>query len=342
MKHEVYERQEERIMYTPAKERYNIMEYNRCGRSGLLLPKISLGLWHNFGDASDYENMRQLCFTAFDNGITQFDLANNYGPAYGSAEKNFGRILKEDLMSYRDELIITTKAGYDMWEGPYGNWGSRKYLLASLDQSLKRMGLDYVDIFYHHRMDPETPLEETMGALATAVCQGKALYVGLSNYDGETLEQAAAILKDLKCPFVINQNCYSIFDRTVEKNGLKDMTGNLKKGLITFSPLAQGQLTDRYLNGIPEDSRIRKDGRFLKESILTAERMEQIRKLNELAAQRGEKLADMALAWLLQKKEVTSVLIGASKTQQILDNIKAIHSAPFTEEELQKIDEYSL
>lgn len=329
-------------MYTPAKERYNIMEYNRCGRSGLLLPKISLGLWHNFGDASDYENMRQLCFTAFDNGITQFDLANNYGPAYGSAEKNFGRILKEDLMPYRDELIITTKAGYDMWEGPYGNWGSRKYLLASLDQSLKRMGLDYVDIFYHHRMDLETPLEETMGALATAVCQGKALYVGLSNYDGETLEQAAAILKDLKCPFVINQNCYSIFDRTVEKNGLKDMTGNLKKGLITFSPLAQGQLTDRYLNGIPEDSRIRKDGRFLKESILTAERMEQIRKLNELAAQRGEKLADMALAWLLQKKEVTSVLIGASKTQQILDNIKAIHSAPFTEEELQKIDEYSL
>ena len=329
-------------MYTPAKERYNIMEYNRCGRSGLLLPKISLGLWHNFGDASDYENMRQLCFTAFDNGITQFDLANNYGPAYGSAEKNFGRILKEDLMPYRDELIITTKAGFDMWEGPYGNWGSRKYLLASLDQSLKRMGLDYVDIFYHHRMDPETPLEETMGALATAVCQGKALYVGLSNYDGETLEQAAAILKDLKCPFVINQNCYSIFDRTVEKNGLKDMTGNLKKGLITFSPLAQGQLTDRYLNGIPEDSRIRKDGRFLKESILTAERMEQIRKLNELAAQRGEKLADMELAWLLQKKEVTSVLIGASKTQQILDNIKAIHSAPFTEEELQKIDEYSL
>ena len=342
MKHEVYERQEERIMYTPAKERYNIMEYNRCGRSGLLLPKISLGLWHNFGDASDYENMRQLCFTAFDNGITQFDLANNYGPAYGSAEKNFGRILKEDLMPYRDELIITTKAGYDMWEGPYGNWGSRKYLLASLDQSLKRMGLDYVDIFYHHRMDPETPLEETMGALATAVCQGKALYVGLSNYDGETLEQAAAILKDLKCPFVINQNRYSIFDRTVEKNGLKDMTGNLKKGLITFSPLAQGQLTDRYLNGIPEDSRIRKDGRFLKESILTAERMEQIRKLNELAAQRGEKLADMALAWLLQKKEVTSVLIGASKTQQILDNIKAIHSAPFTDEELQKIDTYSL
>ena len=329
-------------MYTPAKERYNIMEYNRCGRSGLLLPKISLGLWHNFGDASDYENMRQLCFTAFDNGITQFDLANNYGPAYGSAEKNFGRILKEDLMPYRDELIITTKAGFDMWEGPYGNWGSRKYLLASLDQSLKRMGLDYVDIFYHHRMDPETPLEETMGALATAVCQGKALYVGLSNYDGETLEQAAAILKDLKCPFVINQNCYSIFDRTVEKNGLKEATAELQKGLITFSPLEQGQLTDRYLNGIPEDSRIRTDGRFLTESTLNEHRLDQIRRLNNLAGERGEKLADMALAWLLQKKEVTSVLIGASKTQQILDNIKAIHSAPFTEEELQKIDEYSL
>ena len=329
-------------MYIAEKTRYENMKYNRCGASGLKLPAVSLGLWHNFGTNGNFDTMMAMCETAFDNGITQFDLANNYGPAYGSAEKNFGRILKEDLMPYRDELIITTKAGFDMWEGPYGNWGSRKYLLASLDQSLKRMGLDYVDIFYHHRMDPETPLEETMGALATAVCQGKALYVGLSNYDGETLEQAAAILKDLKCPFVINQNRYSIFDRTVEKNGLKDMTGNLKKGLITFSPLAQGQLTDRYLNGIPEDSRIRKDGRFLKESILTAERMEQIRKLNELAAQRGEKLADMALAWLLQKKEVTSVLIGASKTQQILDNIKAIHSAPFTEEELQKIDEYSL
>lgn len=329
-------------MYTPAKERYETMEYNRCGESGLMLPKVSLGLWHNFGDTSDYENMKQLCFTAFDNGITQFDLANNYGPAYGSAERNFGKILKEELMPYRDELIITTKAGYDMWEGPYGNWGSRKYLLASLDQSLKRMGLEYVDIFYHHRMDPETPLEETMGALATAVQQGKALYVGLSNYDGKTLSQAAAILKDLKCPFVINQNRYSIFDRTVEKNGLKDMTGKLEKGFITFSPLAQGQLTDRYLNGIPEDSRIRKDGRFLKESVLTKERMEQIHKLNELAAQRDEKLADMALAWLLQKKEVTSVLIGASKTQQILDNIKAIHSAPFTDEELQKIDTYSL
>lgn len=329
-------------IYKADASRYDLMQYNRVGKSGLKFPAVSLGFWHNFGSKDNYDNMKQMCRTAFDLGITQFDLANNYGPVYGSAESNFGRLMEEDFRPYRDELVITTKAGYDMWDGPYGNWGSRKYLMASLDQSLKRMKLDYVDIFYHHRMDPETPLEETMGALATAVCQGKALYVGLSNYDGETLEQAAAILKDLKCPFVINQNCYSIFDRTVEKNGLKDMTGNLKKGLITFSPLAQGQLTDRYLNGIPEDSRIRKDGRFLKESILTAERMEQIRKLNELAAQRGEKLADMALAWLLQKKEVTSVLIGASKTQQILDNIKAIHSAPFTEEELQKIDEYSL
>lgn len=329
-------------MYQADKKRYEGMNYNRCGKSGLKLPEVSLGLWHNFGDTGNFENMKRMCFTAFDHGITHFDVANNYGPEPGSAEVHLGRILKEEMGAYRDELIISTKAGYLMWDGPYGDWGSRKYVLASLDQSLKRMGLEYLDIFYHHRMDPETPLEETMGALATAVCQGKALYVGLSNYDGETLEQAAAILKDLKCPFVINQNCYSIFDRTVEKNGLKDMTGNLKKGLITFSPLAQGQLTDRYLNGIPEDSRIRKDGRFLKESILTAERMEQIRKLNELAAQRGEKLADMALAWLLQKKEVTSVLIGASKTQQILDNIKAIHSAPFTEEELQKIDEYSL
>lgn len=282
-------------MYIASKERYTTMEYNRCGDSGLMLPKVSLGLWHNFGDTSKFENMRQLCFTAFDNGITQFDLANNYGPEPGSAEINFGRILKEDLGKYRDELIITTKAGYEMWDGPYGNWGSRKYLLASLDQSLKRMGLEYVDIFYHHRMDPETPLEETMGALASAVQSGKALYVGLSNYDGKTLSQAASILQEMYCPFVINQNRYSIFDRTVEKNGLKKTTGILKKGLITFSPLAQGQLTDRYLNGIPEDSRIRTDGRFLKESNLTPERLQQIRELNDMAAERGEKLSEMAL-----------------------------------------------
>ena len=328
-------------MYTASKERYTAMEYKRCGNSGLLLPKVSLGLWHNFGDTAKFENMREICFTAFDNGITQFDLANNYGPEPGSAEKNFGRILKEDLGVYRDELIITTKAGYDMWDGPYGNWGSRKYLLASLDQSLKRMGLEYVDIFYHHRMDPDTPLEETMGALASVVQSGKAIYVGLSNYDGETLKKAAVILQELRCPFVINQNRYSIFDRTVEKNGLKQMTGELQKGLITFSPLEQGQLTDRYLHGIPEDSRIRTDGRFLKESTLDEHRMGQIRRLNELAAQRGEKLAEMALGWLLQHKEVTSVLIGASRPQQILDNIKAIACAPFTEEERRFIDEIS-
>ena len=242
-------------MYQAANDRYEKMAYVRCGKSGLKLPAISLGLWHNFGDTGVYENMKEILFTAFDNGIVHFDLANNYGPAYGSAEKNFGKILKEELGVYRDELLISTKAGFDMWEGPYGNWGSRKYLLSSLDQSLKRMGLDYVDIFFHHRMDPETPLEETMGALASAVQSGKALYVGLSNYDGPTLEKAEAILRDLKCPFVINQNRYSIFDRTIEKNGLKDTAKKLEKGIIAFSPLAQGLLTDRYLKGIPEDSR---------------------------------------------------------------------------------------
>ena len=329
-------------MYSASKDRYTAMEYNRCGNSGLMLPKVSLGLWHNFGDTANFENMKQLCFTAFDRGITQFDLANNYGPQPGSAEKNFGRILKEDLGVYRDELVITTKAGYLMWEGPYGEWGSRKHMLSSLDQSLRRMGLDYVDIFYHHRMDPNTPLEETMGALATAVHQGKALYAGLSNYNGENLRRAAAILKELNCPFVINQNRYSIFDRTIEQNGLKDTARELQKGLITFSPLAQGQLTDRYLNGIPADSRIRTDGRYLKEATLAPHRMEQIRRLNDLAAQRGESLAQMALGWLLRQEEVTSVLIGASKPQQILDNVKALSCAPFTEEELRLIDSISL
>ena len=326
-------------MYVPNTERYAAMAYRRCGKSGLKLPEVSLGLWHNFGDTNTLEHMEAICKAAFDGGITHFDLANNYGPPAGAAEQNFGKILKTLFAGYRDELIISTKAGFDMWEGPYGNWGSRKYLLASLDQSLKRMGLEYVDIFYHHRPDPETPLEETMGALAQAVQSGKALYVGLSNYDGATMQQACAILKELHCPFVINQNRYSIFDRTVEKNGLKKTTGILKKGLITFSPLAQGQLTDRYLNGIPEDSRIRTDGRFLKESNLTPERLLQIRELNDMAAGRGEKLSEMALGWLLAQQEVTSVLIGASRPQQILDNIKAIHCAPFTEEELVRIDE---
>ena len=325
-------------MYTPAKERYETMEYNRCGESGLMLPKVSLGLWHNFGDTSDYENMKQLCFTAFDNGITQFDLANNYGPAYGSAERNFGKILKEELMPYRDELIITTKAGYDMWKGPYGNWGSRKYLIASLDQSLKRMGLDYVDIFYHHRMDPETPLEETMGALDQIVKSGKALYVGLSNYDGETMKRACEILTDLKCPFIINQNSYNIFNRTIEQNGLKQAARECQKGIISFSPLAQGMLTDRYINGIPEDSRIKTDGRFLNQEKLTPH-IEQIKKLNDIAAKRGETLAQMALKWVVKDDDVTSVLVGASKPQQILELKDCMEGTGFSEEELRMIDE---
>ena len=286
--------------------------------------------------------MQQMCFTAFDNGITHFDLANNYGPPEGTAEINFGRILKEDLHCYRDELIISTKAGYWMWPGPYGDGGSRKYLLASLDQSLKRMGLDYVDIFYHHRMDPTTPLKETMGALATAVQSGKALYVGLSNYDGEHLKQAEAILRALKVPFVINQNRYSILDRTIERNGLKQTAADLGKGIIAFSPLAQGMLTDRYLNGIPADSRIRTDTRFLKENALTPQRLEQIRQLNDLAAQRGQTLAQMALSWVLRDGIVTSVLAGASKPEQVLDNIKAAQNTAFTPEELALIDRISL
>lgn len=329
-------------MYIPAKDRYDKMQYARCGRSGLKLPRLSLGLWHNFGDTGVYDNMKQLVFTAFDNGIVHFDLANNYGPEYGSAERNFGRIIAEELRPYRDELLISTKAGFDMWEGPYGNWGSRKYLLSSLDQSLKRMGLDYVDIFYHHRMDPETPLEETMGALASAVQSGKALYVGLSNYDGQTLEKAEAILRDLKCPFVINQNRYSIFDRTIEKNGLKDTAAELKKGIIAFSPLAQGLLTNRYLNGIPEDSRIARDGRFLRKDALTEEKLASIRGLNKIAEERGQTLAEMALSWILKDGIVTSVLIGASKPSQITDNVKALENTSFTADELKRIDELSL
>lgn len=329
-------------MYQASAERYDSMEYHKCGNSGLKLPGVSLGLWHNYGENASYENMKDMIFTAFDHGITHFDLANNYGPEPGRAEINFGHILKEDLLPYRDEMVISTKAGYEMWDGPYGNWGSRKYLISSLDQSLKRMGLNYVDIFYHHRMDPETPLEETMGALAQAVNSGKALYVGLSNYDGATLEKATAILNDLKCPFIINQNRYSIFDRTVENNGLKETAEKLQKGIIAFSPLAQGLLTNRYLNGIPEDSRVKTDGRFLNESLITPEKLEKVRKLNDIAAQRGQTLAEMALSWVLKDGVVTSVLIGASRSEQILDNIKALENTSFTEEELKKIDEISL
>lgn len=328
-------------MYKPSNLRYKDMAYCACGSSGLKLPTLSLGLWHNFGEKASVEKMKQLIFTAFDLGITHFDLANNYGPPAGSAEINFGRILQKELKNYRDELLISTKAGYEMWDGPYGNWGSRKYLLASLNQSLKRMGLEYVDIFYHHRMDPETPLEETMGALAQAVASGKALYVGLSNYNGENLRKAAAILENLRCPFVINQNRYSIFDRTIEENGLKETAAELGKGIIAFSPLAQGMLTDRYLKGIPEDSRIKTDGRFLKEDTLNS-RLEQIASLNEIARKRGQSLAQMALAWVLKDRQITSVLIGASKPEQILDNLKALGNCRFSTEELEKIDAVSI
>ncbi len=328
-------------MYQAEKNRYETMNYNRCGKSGLKLPEVSLGLWHNFGDTGNFETMKQMCFTAFDNGFKHCDLANNYGPEPGSAEKNFGRILKKEMKAHRDEMIISTKAGYLMWDGPYGDFGSRKYMLASLDQSLKRMGLEYVDIFYHHRMDPETPLEESMGALDTAVKSGKALYAGISNYDGETMKKACAILKDLNCPFVINQNRYSIFDRTIEENGLKAAAREEGKGIIAFSPLAQGMLTDRYLNGIPQDSRIRTDGRFLQEKTVQA-KMQKIQQLNEIAKERGESLAQMALKWVRKDEDVTSVLIGASKPEQILENLKVLESAAFTKEELEKIDEIVL
>ena len=326
-------------MYKADKKRYDSMQYNRCGRSGLKLPIVSLGLWHNFGDISSYDNMKQMCFTAFDNGITHFDLANNYGPEPGSAEKHFGMILKEHFAPYRDELIISTKAGFDMWEGPYGDWGSRKYLIASLDQSLKRMGLDYVDIFYHHRMDPDPPLEETMGALDQIVKSGKALYAGLSNYDGETMKKACEILNDLRCPFIINQNSYNIFNRTIENNGLKKAARESGKGIISFSPLAQGMLTDRYLNGIPTDSRVMTDGRFLHKEQLGEDRISVIRKLNDLASKRGETLAQMALKWVVKDSDVTSVLIGASKPQQILENLKVMQAADFSDEELKLIDD---
>ena len=328
-------------VYTPSPNRYDSMTYNHAGESGLKLPAISLGFWHNFGDTTPYDTMRRIVFTAFDNGITHFDLANNYGPEPGSAEKNCGRLLHEYFHHHRDELIISTKAGYEMWTGPYGDLGSRKYLLASLDQSLKRLNLDYVDIFYHHHMDPSTPLEETMGALATAVNSGKALYVGLSNYDGPTLEKATAILDELHVPFIINQNRYSIFDRTIENNGLKAMAARLHKGIITFSPLAQGLLTNRYLQGIPADSRVHTDGRFLKEKDITPEKIAQISALNDIAQARGQTLAEMALAWLLSHDEITTVLIGASKTSQILDNIKAVQNTSFTAEELEAIDRIS-
>lgn len=329
------------MSYTASNTRYATMTYHRSGNSGLKLPALSLGLWHNFGSNGNYENMKAMCFTAFDHGITHFDLANNYGPEPGSAERNFGRILREELHAYRDELVISTKAGYTMWDGPYGDWGSRKYLLASLDQSLKRMGVDYVDIFYHHRMDPNTPLEESMMALDTAVKSGKALYAGISRYDLEHTRQAMEILKELKCPFIIHQTRYSIFDRHIETDGVKSFTAQNGCGIIAFSPLAQGLLTDKYLKGIPEDSRIKTDGCFLHADQLTPEKLAQITALNELAKNRGQTLAQMALSWVLRDGEVTSVLIGASKPEQILENLEIVGHTSFTEEELRAIDAIS-
>ncbi len=326
-------------MYQADEKRYEEMKYNRCGASGLQLPAVSLGLWHNFGSNGNFDNMQDMCHTAFDHGITHFDLANNYGPVPGSAEENFGRILAKGLGRYRDELIISTKAGYDMWPGPYGNWGSKKYLVASLDQSLKRMGLDYVDIFYHHRPDPNTPLEETVRALDGIVKSGKALYVGISNYNKEQTIAAAELFKELGTPFIINQRKYSMFVRDIEKDGLKDYAAAHGIGIITFSPLAQGLLTDRYLHGIPEDSRVRTDGRFLKEAAIVEETLKKVRALNDLASQRGQTLAQMALSWILKDGDITSVLIGASKPSQILDNIGIVHATAFSNEERRKIEE---
>ena len=322
------------MTYIASSARYKQMEYRRCGKSGIKLPAVSLGLWHNFGDVDVLENFRNTLKTAFDHGVTHFDLANNYGPPAGSAEENFGRILHEDFKAYRDELIISTKAGYYMWEGPYGEWGSKKYLVSSLDQSLKRMKLDYVDIFYHHRPDPETPLEETMSALDLIVRQGKALYVGISNYHPKEAAEAFKILKDLGTPCLIHQPKYSMFERWVETEGLLDLLEQEGVGCIPFSPLAQGLLTDKYLKGIPEDSRIAKGVGFLTENNLTEEKLNQIKKLNDIALQRNQSLAQMALSWILKDERVTSVLIGASKPEQLVDSLKCLDNTVFSGEEL--------
>jgi len=325
------------MSYQASSNRYNEMLYRRCGKSGVKLSALSLGLWHNFGFVNDYDNCRKIIKTAFDAGITHFDLANNYGPPPGSAEENFGKILHTDFSSYRDEMIISSKAGYTMWDGPYGDWGSKKYLVSSLDQSLKRMKLDYVDIFYHHRPDPETPIEETMGTLDLIVRQGKALYVGISNYKAPEAKKAIEILRQLGTPCLIHQPKYSMFERWVEDT-LLDVLGNEGVGCIPFSPLAQGLLTDKYLHGIPEDSRIATSGVFLKESNITPAIIKKISALNELAAARGQKLVHMALAWILKDKRITSVLIGASKPEQVIDSIKCLDNIQFSEEEIKQID----
>ena len=329
-------------MYIADEKRYEKMRYSRCGNSGLMLPQVSLGLWHNFGSNGNFDNMTEMCYTAFDNGITHFDLANNYGPVAGAAEENFGRILKRGLDVYRDEIIISTKAGYGMWQGPYGDGGSKKYLVASLDQSLKRMGLDYVDIFYHHRPDPNTPLEETVRALDGIVKSGKALYIGISNYNREQTMEAVKLFNEYGTPFIINQRRYSIFDRTIENDGLKDYAASNGIGVITFCPLEQGVLTDRYINGIPEDSRVRTDGRFLNENAITEEKINRVKALREIAAKRGQTLAQMALSWILRDGDITSVLIGASRPSQILDNIGCINNTEFSRKEREAIDNISL
>ncbi|MCS4436268.1 L-glyceraldehyde 3-phosphate reductase [Aquiflexum gelatinilyticum] len=324
-------------MYRADESRYDSMEYRRCGKSGVMLPMISLGLWHNFGHNADFKNARNILRQAFDFGITHFDLANNYGPPYGSAEETFGRIMEKDFRPYRDELIISTKAGWDMWPGPYGNHGSRKYLIASLDQSLKRMGLDYVDVFYHHRPDPGTPLEETMGALDQIVRQGKALYAGISQYNAEDTAKAYKILKEMGTPLFIHQPRYSMFDRWVE-GGLLDVLGEKGIGSIAFSPLEQGILTDKYLKGIPEDSRIAKDGRYLKKNQVSDEVISKVRRLNDIALNRGQSLAQMAIAWLLKDPRITTVLVGVSKPEQLAENVEAVKNLNFSSEELEKIE----
>lgn len=325
-------------MYLADEKRYDKMKYLRCGNSGLFLPRVSLGLWHNFGSVDKFENMLDMVHTAFDNGVTHFDLANNYGPVYGSAEENFGRIMDKDMRPYRDEMVITTKAGYDMWLGPYGDHGSRKYLMASIDQSLRRMKLDYVDIFYHHRPDPDTPLEETMEALSDIVRSGKALYVGISNYNSEQTRKAAKILKENHTPLLINQVVYNMFNRWTEEDKLQDTCKEVGAGMICFSPLAQGLLTDRYLDGVPQDSRAKRN-HFLHEDQITPEVIAKVRKLKEIAEGRDQTLAEMALSWILRKDRVTSVLVGASRPAQILDNIKMIEHLEFTDEELSAIEE---
>ncbi|MBO0593274.1 L-glyceraldehyde 3-phosphate reductase [Cellulophaga sp. E16_2] len=325
--------------YQAQPNRYDSMTYNRAGKSGVLLPAISLGLWHNFGFVDNIQNGREVLRTAFDLGITHFDLANNYGPPYGSAEENFGTIFKKDFQSYRDELFIASKAGYDMWPGPYGNLGSRKYLIASLDQSLKRMGLDYVDIFYHHRPDPDTPLEETMGALADIVRQGKALYVGISNYEPKETKEAAKLLKEMKVPFILHQAKYSIFDKWVE-DGLLDTLDDAGVGCIAFSPLAQGMLTNKYVNGIPKDSRAAKNFTYL-ETTQVQENLEKIKGLAKIADERGQKLSQMAIAWLLKRPTVASVLIGASSSNQLKENVAALNNLEFSDKEIEKINQFS-